>query len=319
MSARGVSPSFKKGSTMGKRIIAFLLVACALLAGCGSMQQGGGSDPRPIERKALNDYSWDELSRISLEIGQAPSDEEGRAIAAKYGLLESDGSLTRHTKQLVLNETRALDVRLAGIRHDDRSDGTGKAGLTFMSVGGLALRPMNEGPTIDGGWEASALRAWLAGEGKAMLEPELQAVLVPVNKLTNNVGITDDPASITPTSDALWLFAAHEVCGDIFWDADEFFYQRGNEDVDGLVNSEGPQYEAFALAGVTQTSDPSGMLSLANSTGKSPWWYRTPYPFDWLIDNTGSNGYFYQVRESGYPESLGSPEVPASVVFGFCV
>ena len=283
------------------------------------MQQGGASDPKPIERKALNDYSWDELSRISLEIGQAPSDEEGRATAAKYGLLESDGSLTRQTKQLVLNETRALDVRLAGIRHDDRSDGTGKAGLTFMSVGGLALRPMNEGQTIDGGWEASALRAWLAGEGKAMLEPELQAVLVPVNKLTNNVGITDDPASVTPTSDALWVFAAHEVCGDIFWDADEFFYQRGNEDVDGLVNSEGPQYEAFAQAGVTQTSDPSGMLSLANSTGKSPWWYRTPYPFDWLIDNTGSNGFFYQVRESGYPESLGSPEVPASVVFGFCV
>lgn len=304
---------------MGKRIIALLLFACVLLAGCAGMQQGGSSETKPLERKELNEYSWNELTRISGEIGQAPSDEDARAVAAKYGLLEADESLTRQTKQIVLNGTRALDVRLAGIRHDDRSDGTGKAGLTFMSVGGLALRPMNDAQTIDGGWEASALRAWLAGEGKAMLEPELQAALVPVNKLTNNVGITDDPESVSPTADQLWVFAAHEVCGDIFWDADEFFYQRGSEDVDGLVNSEGPQYEAFAQAGVTQTSDPTGMLSLANSTGASPWWYRTPYPFDWQIDNTGSNGFFYQVRESGYPESLGSPEVPASVVFGFCV
>ena len=304
---------------MGKRIIAVLLCACVLLAGCAGMQNGGSSEAKPIEQKSLDDYSWHELSRISSEISQAPSDEEARSVAAKYGLLEADGSLTRQTKQLVLNGDRALDVRLAGIRHDDRSDGAGKAGLTFMSIGGLALRPMNEGQTIEGGWEGSALRAWLAGEGKAMLEPELQAALVPVNKWTNNVGITDDPASVTPTSDAVWVFSAHEVCGDIFWDGDEFFYQRGDEDVDGLVNSEGAQYEAFAQAGVTQTSDPTGMLSLANSTGASPWWYRTPYPFDWHIDNTGSNGFFYQVRESGYPESLGSPEVPASVVFGFCV
>lgn len=304
---------------MGKRILALLLVVCVALAGCAGMQQGGTSGTKPVERKTLNDYSWYELSRISGEISQAPSDEEARSVAAKYGLLENDGSLTRQTKQLVLNGTRALDVRLAGIRHDDRSDGAGKAGLTFMSIGGLALRPMNEGQTIEGGWERSALRAWLAGEGKAMLEPELQAALVPVNKWTNNVGITDDPASVTPTSDAVWVFSAHEVCGDISWDGDEFFYQRGDENVDGLVNSEGAQYEAFAQAGVTQTSDPTGMLSLANSTGASPWWYRTPYPFDWQIDNTGSNGFFYQVRESGYPESLGSPEVPASVVFGFCV
>jgi alkylhydroperoxidase family enzyme len=75
----------------------------------------------------------------------------------------------------VLNDTRALDVRLAGILHDDRSDGQGRAGLAFMTVGALDIRPMNDEDTVEGGWEGSVLRSWLNGEAREMLDDDLAA------------------------------------------------------------------------------------------------------------------------------------------------
>ena len=307
-------------------VVACVLVGCTMPSVSDSAQQEptpaeeSEPEPEPLRKKPLNDYSWDELHQISELIAAEGEPEAQREVAKSFGLVEEDGSLTRQTKQILLDDTRALDVRLAGICHDDRADDKGKAGLTFMTVGGIDLLAMNDEAKIDGGWEASALRARLANEQKARLAKDLVAVLVPVRKLTNNVGLTESFESVTATDDELWVFSVHEVCGDVVWDIEEFRGRRGGEDVDGLLNAEGVQYEAFAQEGVTGESDPNHFLSLADSTGTSPWWYRTPYPFDFSsYGNTGSNGYFYQVMDSGFPQSLGSPEVPASVVVGFCV
>lgn len=313
---------------MSKRIVCLLCAVCLVLVGCSGgtgtpEQQEPAPDAVPAEtaitRKALDAYTWDELSRISAQIAAA-DDETARAIATNYGLVEEDGTLTAQTKQIVLNGSRAFDVRLAGFRHDDKADGSGRAGLVFMTVGALDIRPMNDSPNIDGGWEGSSLRAWLATEGKAMLPSDLAAVIVPVNKVTNNVGITENPEDVTVTADELWPFSVREVCGDVHWDEDEYLGKRGDGSMDAMLNAEGNQYEVFSLAGVTDASAPNGALSLESSTGASAWWYRTPYPFDWVgYGPTGASGYFYQVTPSGYPESLGSPEVPAAVVVGFCV
>lgn len=306
-----------------------LVICCAFLLaiyGCGSNDaSSGASEPKDesqaqIVKKPLNDYSWSELTQISKLIASAPDADAQRQMAKVYGIVEEDGSLTSQTKQIVLDGSRALDVRVAGIAHDDKADGSGKAGLTFMTVGGIELLPMNDEATVEGGWEASKLRSRLAGEQLDRLDKELVDAMVPVKKMTNNVGITDSFESITPTDDKLWVFSVHEVCGDVTWDVDEFRERRGSEDVDGLLNQEGGQYEVFAQAGVHAESDPNGFLSLEKSTGKSPWWYRTPYPFEFSgYSNTGNTGYFYQVMDSGFPQSLGSPEVPATVVVGFCI
>ena len=286
-----------------------------------SAKESNEEPPKEVlHKKPLQDYTWDELSQISALIVAEENPEAQREVAKSFGLVDDDGAITRQTKQIIIDDTRALDVRLIGICHDDKADGSGKVGLTFMTVGALGIFPMNDEVTINGGWEKSTLRARLAGEQKARLEPDLSSKLVAVNKLTNNVGLTDSFDSITSTADELWVFSPHEVCGDVRWDGEEFRGRRGWQDVDGMLNAEGTQYEAFIREGVTGESDPNGFLSLANSTGKSPWWYRTPYPFDFSsYGGTGSLGYFYQVADSGFPQSLGSPEVPASVVVGFCV
>ena len=315
---------------MQKRIVAVLAVLmCAVslvLLGCGGQGEQAPQDAKPkvepkaLEKKALDDYTWEELTRISKEIAKADGEDAAREVAKKYGIVEEDGSLTTQTKQIVLNDTRALDVRVAGVLQDERADGKGKAGLTFMTVGAWDVRPMNDEATVEGGWEQSSLRAWLANDAKAMLDKDLAKALRSVNKYTNNAGPTDEFGSATPTADELWLFSAHEVCGDVQWDSEEFKQKRGYQDIDGLINSEGSQYEAFRQAEVTSQGDPQGYLSLEDSTGAMPWWYRTVYPFDWTqYGDTGTNGYFYQVNAAGFPESLGSPEVPAGVVVGFCV
>ena len=305
---------------------AIVCVLCLVLFGCGAGEMPETTEPKPqaepkaLEKKALEDYTWEELSKISAKIAKADGDEAARKVARKYGIVEKDGSLTTQTKQIVLNDTRALDVRVAGVLHDERADGKGRAGLTFMTVGAWDERPRNAEATVEGGWEQSELRSWLAGEAKDMLDDDLAQALVPVNKYTNNAGPSDEFGSATPTADELWLFSAHEVCGDVQWDSEEFQQKRGYQDIDGLINSEGTQYEVFRQAEVTSEGDPQGFLSLEESTGAMPRWYRTVYPFDWTqYGDTGNNGYFYQVKASGFPESLGSPEVPAGVVVGFCV
>lgn len=277
--------------------------------------QGQAAQSAP-EPSTFESYSWEELSQVALLVAAAESDEEGRALAEEYGV--GIGS----ARPLLLTDGTTVEMRVVGIRHDARSDGLGRAGLTLMLTP-VALGTMNDAPTSEGGWEASSLRAWLAGEGRALLPEGLLEVVVPVAKATNNVGVTGDALSVTTTSDELWCFSATEVCGAVSWFADEFGSTvsplTGNVDftaLDALVSSEGAQYAYFAEAGVTGTSDPRGVLELAYRDASCSWWYRTPYPYSF---DGSDEPYFYQVMSSGYPSSVGRADEPAGIVVGLCI
>ena len=57
------------------------------------------------------------------------------------------------------------------------------------------------------------MRAYLNGDWRAQLPEDLDAAIVPVDKLTNNVGETQDVSAVTATSDSLWLFSvAEQMC-----------------------------------------------------------------------------------------------------------
>jgi hypothetical protein len=185
-----------------------------------------------------------------------------------------------------------------------------------MSVGALDLLPMNDEDTVEGGWEASSLRKRLAEEVPPRLDADLRDAIVPVRKLTNNVGRTDDVASVTATEDSIWVPSAHEVCGDVSWDSDEFRGKRGAQDIDGLVNAEGTQYEAFASAGVNQYSDSASYLIMFYQGKEVPWWYRTPYGFEYLATTDDT---FYQVTSSGYASAVNLANDQAGIVVGFCL
>lgn len=277
---------------------------------------GGASEGREIEPKGFSEYSWSELSEVARLIAEAPGDEEGLDVAERYGV--SVGSM----RSLLLDDGRQATLVVVGIRADERADGGGVAGLTLMATP-IAVRPMSDDGTSQGGWESSTLRSWLADDGAELLPDELADALVAVNKRTNNVGTTSDPSAVTETADALWLFSASEVCGTITWFADEYGEQpnayTGYVDFapyDELLSSEGEQYEYFASAGVSATSDPEGALALKHAGAEVPWWYRTPYPYTFTGDDAW---YFYQVSASGYPSSVGLASEAAGVTVGLCL
>ncbi|HJA28572.1 MAG TPA: hypothetical protein IAA15_03225 [Candidatus Olsenella pullicola] len=287
-----------------------------VLAGDVSSSRQGEPQRQELVAKAFSEYTWDELAQVADLIGSAETDDAAREVATSYNLSVGD------VRPLPLDNGITAQLTIVGIYHDERTDGAGKAGLTLMTSP-IALRAMSSSGTNAGGWESSELRAWLAGEGADLLPDELASAIVPVSKLTNNVGVTADVASVTQTSDALWLFSASEVCGQVSWFTDEYGTEpnahTGYVDFkryDALLSAEGEQYEYFSGAGVTATSDPGNVLALPYGGSTVAWWYRTAYPYSFTGEDAS---YFYQVMASGYPGTTGLASEPAGIVVGLCL
>lgn len=284
-------------------------------AGTSLEPQAAPQQSEGVGERTFSELSWTELKEVADKIEEAPDEDSAREVARSYGIIEEDGSLTQDTIRADLTNGYSIDVRVVDVLHDDKADGSGKAGLTLMTVGALARGPMNERPTADGGWESSYARAWLAADGLALLPDDLRQAIVPVTKYTNNVGDTNSPEEVSATTDELWLFSPKEVCGTITWETDT--YGDDGWGIDESLNQEGYQYRAFAEHGVTSTSAGDGFLRLDGSTGKSTWWYRTPQGANWA--RSGANDLFYQVMNSGVPKGYGNPDESSAYVVGFCL
>ena len=85
-------------------------------------------------RDTVDSYSWDELADIADQIAQAGSDFEGLQVASKFHLCGKDGKLDENRlKSFTLADGTQVQTQIVGFRHDDRADGSGKAGITFMT------------------------------------------------------------------------------------------------------------------------------------------------------------------------------------------
>lgn len=269
-----------------------------------------------LSPKSFSEYDWDELSQVAQMISEAPSDEEGEALASEWGISIGD------TRPLPLSDGRQATLTVVGIRCDELADGSGRAGLTLMTSP-ISLQPMNGGASNSGGWEGSQIRSWLATDGAELLPEGLVAQVAPVVKSTNNVGVTSEAASVTETADELWLFSLSEVCGTV----DLFAHEYGDQVrartyyidytvYDALLSAEGEQYPLFAQEGVTCLSDQSGALALEYGGAPTAWWYRSSYPYTFTGDDAY---YFYQAMDTGYPSALGQADAASGVVVGLCL
>ena len=303
-------------------IVFFAAAVCAVLVASGvvnlpgspSSSQNPASSASPaLEAKAAGDYTWNELSQISALVSAAPDDASGLAIAHEYGLVDQDGIPVSADIEVPLSDGTLAHAQLVGVRHDVKADGV-PAGLTYM-LSIVADQPMCATDSTEGGWEKSVLRSWAASEGKTLLPAELSSRLVAVGKATNNVGVTEDAAAVTVTTDELWCFSAVEVCGPVTWFADE--YGPTMSSYDALVDAEGSQYAYFASRGVTGSTGLSATLALTYRGQAWPWWYRTPYPYVFM--GRGDSGSFFQVTATGFPSSVGLASSSSGVVLGFCL
>lgn len=212
----------------------------------------------PEVRTALDEYSWEELSQISALIASAPSDEEGLAIAKQYNLCGPTGAIDpTNTKELALSNGTTVQVMVAGFRHDTKADGSGVAGISFLTCTSVGDQAIGNGDAV--AWESSSMRSWLNGTLLGQLPEKLSELVVPVTKKTN-VPLGSGGGTQT-TDDSLWLLAYSELVGNASY---------------GSYQLEGEQYQVFFDRGVSWST---AVASLP-VTESSSWWMRTPSPTD---------------------------------------
>ena len=259
--------SFAKNNVL---VITACAIALALVAAAALWAfepwRSGGAEVEVEHRQNLNDYSWGELAAISAKVGACENETDAVRIAASYGLCSDEGRINAgNVKKLTLANGQPIRIQLAGVWHDERTDG-GKAGLTFAFADAAGERAMNhafeseDGAHADsvGGWQASDMRTWLNGDFLNDLPADLRSRIVSVQKRTaNRVGAQDelDEAGrlagaaddwVSETSDKLWLFSVAELCGSV--------PARAELGIDSTMTpvyrAEGSQYRLFADAGV---------------------------------------------------------------------
>ena len=253
-------------------------------------------------KSAVEAYTWDELAQISDEIGAAGDEAAAIEVAKKYNLCTPEGKLDgTQVKLVTLTNNMTVPVQIVGFAHDDKTAG-GKAGITFMFGDAIAEAPMNQTDTNAGGWEASQMRAYLNGDGMALLPEDLKKVVAPVDKLTNNVGETQDVSAVTTTSDSLWLLSAAELCGSIDWYSDPSY--------NAVLNAEGFEYQLFRDTAV-DSSNANDILVKNYQNSPCYWWGRSPNP--------NYSDRFRGVSSDGGPYIIGYASGSYGVVPGFCL
>lgn len=255
--------------------------------------EGGGSEGLVV-RDTVEDYSWDELSQLADLISRAQSDSAGLEVAKTFNLCASDGTLDgTQTKTLELADGTEVTMRIVGFRQDEKSDGSGMAGISMLAEAPVANRSMCENYQVSAGWAGSSLRAWMNGELLSDLPDEVSSVVTSVDKKANAAPGTGGSQGVT--SDALWVPSYSEIVGEL----------TGGNKRYGIYEQEGAQYQLFSDSGVDWSSANS-LLAAGDY-----WWLRTPDP---------SNGsWFMCVTPDGLPTYGHRPATENAVLMGFCL
>lgn len=234
----------------------------------------GGADSLidGLKEKDPADWTLDDQKAVAEDIA---AKGEASPVYAKAKAAMDAGT----TWSVKLTNGQTLQYRIIGIDHDDLADGSGKAGLTFLTTSPRGRSRMNATDTSVGGWEKSELRAKMnSGKIWNLMPSELQSKVKPVRKLTNNVSGTDKNAAVTATSDRLFLLGYSEIVPSTVFASDYPW-----------LASEGTQYEAFK-GKVTENN--SGNSAIANGYN---WWERSPCSY--------GPGYFIGVNKDGMATS----------------
>ena len=278
----------------------------------GDTQGGSQVAANVTVKSAVEGYTWDELSQISAEIGAAGDETAAVEVAKRYNLCTPDGKLDgTQVKSVTLADGTQTTVQIVGFAHDDKTSG-GKAGITFIFGDCVGEAPMNPTDTNAGGWEASQMRANLNGDWRGQLPQDLNAVIVPVDKLSNNVGETDAVSAVTTTSDALWLFSLAELAGAVPASRTGDGYGLFEEGYVDILDVAGSQYKLFGDMGASMGNSENACLIKTRADTYAFWWLRTPEPRDEYC--------FLCVDQHGYvPSGSDGASYTNYMVPGFCI
>ena len=229
---------------------------------------------KTVVNKDAKDWTLDEQKAAATDIAKNGTSS---VVYAKAKAAMDAG--TKFSAKLTNGQT--LEYKIIGINHDDLADGSGKAGLTFLTTSTTINSRMNTENSNAGGWERSELRQKMnSGEIWNLMPSDFQSKIKSVKKLTNNVGGGDENknAAVTATSDRLFLLSYSEIVPTSYW-ASSYPW----------TSSEGTQYEAFK-GKVTNNYSGNEFLKIGNF-----WWERSVDP--------RSSGNFLIVVTNGDPSN----------------
>lgn len=223
----------------------------------------------PVKGITLENATWEQINSIS---------EAG--LASEYFSIGD-------AKSISINGA-SYYVKIYDFDHDDKYDGSGKAGITFgLSILLSSAYKMNNSNTNNGGWHNCVLRTTTLRETiYNQLDDSVRKVIKTVTKKTSG-GLNNNNA-LYPSPDTLFLFSEIEVFGYLVLS----------------VEGEGTQYPIF-------TDSTSRQKTARGNATKRVWWVRSP-----IKDAT--NG-FRTVTAAGEPGQADATYSSAYVCFGFCV
>ncbi len=243
----------------------------------GGGASGGGSagaDSVTVQAavaKDVKDWTLVEQKAVAEDIA---AKGEASPVYAKAKAAMDAGT----TWSVKLTNDDTMTYRIIGINHDDLADGSGKAGLTFLTTSTGIRSRMNATDTNVGGWEKSELRAKMnSGEIWNLMPSDFQSKVKPVRKLTNNVDGTDKNAAVTATSDKLFMLSYSEIVETPYSGWSGYSW----------IGNEGTQYEAFK-GKVTNNYSGNDCLSVGVA-----WWERSLNP--------SASALFLYVNSNGDP------------------
>lgn len=173
-------------------------------------------------------------------------------MISEQGLAENYFNI-RDIKEFQIGD-EIYHVQILGFDHDDKSDGTGKVGITVgLKEVITTTKVMNSSYSNKSGWKDSKMRTYLNETVHNSLPSDLQTVIKTVNKVSDNGGM--NTTTLKTTQDKLFLLSFEEV-------------GFTSSDVDGYyVDGQGIKYEYFI--------DDSSRIKKCLSGELSDWWLRS--------------------------------------------
>lgn len=242
-----------------------------------------------------NGYNAAQLKQIANDMSANGENSKYYAQFKRYmDLADSYGDGDKRGNVKMTNGS-TMEFRLIGMNHDDKADGTGKAGLTFMAtdaskIPAHAMFTSSNYTYVNGGWRDTDLRKQMnSGDIWTLMPQEFQSNISPVIKITDNGPATGSyykKANVSSTVDKLWLISYNELVETSYWH--------------NAIEYEGSQYYFFKNK-VTQNYSSNTVLNSSHIKASGGWlweswrWERSSSP-------DGSNVFLF-INSDGYPSA----------------
>ena len=230
-------------------------------------------------------------SHASCTNGHVSADGEILCTWSEIKAIADDGKADEYfnlgdTKTMTLSDETAVVMQIVAFDADDKADGSGKAGITWISKGVLPRRAMNSNSTNANGWVVTPMRSWLQNDFYATMPYDVQNAVVSVVKTYRDY----TTASTLECEDTIWLPSYREVFGE----SDTMYSDEtyGCDYVDFFVND-------------------ASRIKVDGGNVACSWWLRGA--------NNGVAGItFHIVTQNGTWSAAASSSTANYVVIGFC-